>query len=138
MPEKIKELINKNKELILYVIFGAATTLVDFGVSFMLYPTELNIHIIHCIAWVAAVAFAYVTNKLYVFESKVRGIGVIREILSFASSRVLTLLLQELIVFALYDKMGLGEYVVKIPAAIIVVLLNFVISKLFVFGGKGK
>ena len=133
MLQKIKRLLT-NKELILYFIFGVGTTVVDFAVSYLLYPTNINIHVIHAIAWVAAVAFAYVTNKIYVFESKTKSIkAVIFEIISFAGSRLFTLLLQETIVWVLYDKLGFSEYIVKIPAAVLVVILNYVISKLLVF-----
>lgn len=133
MLRKIKKLLT-NKELILYFVFGVGTTVVDFAVSYLLYPTSINIHVIHAIAWVAAVAFAYVTNKIYVFESKTKGFSaVFSEVISFAGSRLFTLLLQEAIVWVLYDKMGISEYIVKIPAAVLVVILNYVISKLLVF-----
>lgn len=137
--QKLKELFAKYKELIMYGIFGVGTTVVDFGISYLLYPTEINIHVIHVIAWISAVTFAYVTNRIYVFESKTRGFSaVLTEIISFAGSRLLTLLLQETIVWVLFDKMGLSEYIVKIPAAVLVVILNYVISKLIVFGRGGK
>lgn len=137
MLGKIKELFLKNKEVILYLIFGVGTTAVDWLVSYGLYPTRLNIHLVHVIAWTAAVAFAYITNRIFVFGSKAKGKRIILEVLNFAGSRVLTLVLQEIIVWGLYDKIGLSEYIVKIPAAVLVVILNFILSKLIVFrGGK--
>ena len=137
MLSKIKELYSKHKEILLYLIFGVGTTAVDFAVSYILYPTRLNIHIVHVIAWICAVTFAFVTNKIFVFESRTTSVSAIsKEMISFASSRVLTLILQEIIVFGLHDKLGLSEYIVKIPATVLVVILNYILSKLFVFRRK--
>ncbi|MBQ8005502.1 MAG: GtrA family protein [Clostridia bacterium] len=130
---KLKELYVKNKEVILYLIFGVGTTAVDFIVSYALYPTDINIHAVHVIAWISAVAFAYITNRIFVFESRSKGITVIFEIIKFAGSRIVTFLIQEAIVFLLFDVMKLSEYVVKIPAAVLVVILNYVFSRLLVF-----
>lgn len=147
LPTKLKNLIKsapslvkKYKEPILYIIFGAGTTAVDFCISFLLYRTELNIHAAHVIAWSVAVVFAYVTNKLFVFESRKRDAAVIaREFFSFSGSRVLTLLIQEAVVWALFDCLKINEYAVKIAASVIVIVLNYIISKLVVFrGGKAE
>ncbi|MEE0968567.1 MAG: GtrA family protein, partial [Clostridia bacterium] len=110
---KIRKIFKRNKEFLLYLLFGVGTTVIDFGVSYLLYPTKLNIHFAHSAAWACAVVFAYVTNRVFVFESKARGKMIAIEALSFAGSRLLTLLIQEVIVFALYDKMGISEYIVK-------------------------
>lgn len=138
MLAKIKVLFQKNKEIILYLIFGVGTTAVDFIVSYVLYPTKINIHVIHVIAWLAAVAFAYITNRLFVFESKAKGPAILGEVISFAGSRVMTLVLQGIIVWVLHDKMQVSEYVVKIPASVLVVILNYVLNKLIVFRKGGK
>lgn len=138
MFEKIKNLAVKYREAILYLVFGGLTTVVDFAVSFLLYKAKTNVHVSDAAAWCAAVAFAYVTNKIWVFESRAKGfLPVMREIAEFAGGRVLTLLLQELVVFGLYDKLGYNKYAVKIAASVIVIVLNYFISKLIVFR-KGK
>lgn len=134
----IKKLFEKKKEFILYLAFGAGTTAVDLATSYSLYPTGLNIHVVHVIAWVLAVTFAYVTNKIYVFGSKAKGISIVFEILKFYGSRLATLVLQEAIVFILFDCMKLSEYLVKIPATVVVVILNYLFSKLIVFRGGKK
>ena len=86
------------------------------------------------LAWAAAVVFAYVTNRIWVFESRRRGAGAIAlEFLSFAGARVSTLLLQELIVFVLFDLLLWNVYLVKVIAAVFVVIANYFISKLLVF-----
>ena len=100
------EFLKKHKSVILYIIFGGLTTVVDWSVSFLLYyfwgeaidATPLLLHGANVIAWVAAVTLAYVTNRIWVFESKRQGfLPILGEIGAFAGGRVLTLLLQEAI-----------------------------------------
>ena len=138
----MKELLKKYKSVILYVIFGGLTTVVDWSISFLLYylwgdaidATPILLHGANVIAWVAAVAFAYVTNRIWVFESKRRGfLPVMGEIAAFAGGRVLTLLLQEAIMAVFCTWLGLNEYLFKVIAAVLVVVLNYFISKLLVF-----
>ena len=136
------EFLKKHKSVILYIIFGGLTTVVDWSVSFLLYyfwadaieATPILLHGANVIAWVAAVAFAYVTNRIWVFESKRRGfVPIVCEIAAFAGGRVLTLLLQEAIMGVFCTWLGLNEYLFKIIAAVLVVILNYFISKLLVF-----
>ncbi len=136
------ELLKKYKSVILYIIFGGLTTVVDWSVSFSLYylwgdaieATPWLIHGANVIAWAAAVAFAYVTNRIWVFESKRRGFApIVGEIVAFAGGRVLTLLLQEVLMAVFFTWLGFNEYLVKIVAAVLVVILNYFISKLLVF-----
>lgn len=139
MSIKIKELFKKHKEIILYLLFGVGTTAVDWVVSFALYAAKLNVHAANVVAWILAVIFAYVTNRLFVFESKKNGVvHIMTEFTKFSASRVLTLLLQEVLVFALYDTLGINKYIVKIVSAIVVVVLNYVLSKLIVFRKGNK
>ena len=139
------ELLKKYKSVILYIIFGGMTTVVDWSVSFTLYylwgdaleATPWLIHGANVIAWVAAVAFAYVTNRIWVFESKRRGfMPIVGEIAAFAGGRVFTLLLQEVLMAVFFTWLGFNEYIVKIVAAVLVVILNYFISKIFVFRKK--
>ena len=134
-----KEFYKKHRELCLYVLFGGLTTAVDWSVSFLLYGIHLNVHVADVIAWICAVLFAFVTNRRFVFQStRHRRSAVIGELVAFASGRVLTLLLQELIVFLLYDLAGWNPYYVKILAAVFVVLANYFISKFLVFRKKKR
>lgn len=137
MIEKIKLVFAKHRELILYVIFGGLTTAVDWCISFLLYAASVNVHVADVIAWCAAVLFAFVTNRTVVFQSKETGtVGILRELCTFSGGRVLTLLLQELVVFLFYDLMHWNAYAVKIIAAVLVIVLNYFISKLIVFRSK--
>ena len=127
-----------SREFILYALFGVGTTAVDYAVFFPLYRTELNIHIANTIAWVAAVIFAYITNKIFVFRSKTRRSGALAlEIAEFFGGRLLTLALQELIVVLLYDILCVNEYIVKIVASVVVIIINYVICRIVVFKKGG-
>ncbi len=142
MIKAIKKICHRYREQLLYVIFGGLTTLVDWVVSFLLYRVwdaaiDTHVFVIHganLIAWIAAVLFAYVTNRKWVFRSSTRGVpAVLGELLAFSGGRVLTFLLQEAIVFVCFDLLLWNKYAVKIVAAVLVVILNYVISKLLVF-----
>ena len=137
MLKKIKSRIGAliaNREVLLYLVFGVLTTLVDWVISFALYRTDLNLHLANTIAWCAAVLFAYVTNRVWVFESPRRVfLPVTAELLGFAGARVATLLMQEAIFFLFCDLLGVSEYLIKLVAAVLVVVGNYIISKLLVF-----
>ncbi len=150
----MKKLIEKYKELILYVIFGALTTLVNFA-SFKIFNMilgEEHYLVSNVIAWFASVIFAYITNKLFVFESRSWKIGIIwKEIFSFFSARVFSFAVEELGLYALVDLLNFdayeidifgfvigGKMISKILLAVIVVILNYFFSKLVVFRKKNK
>ena len=145
MIEKLKALWQKDRAVILYLIFGGLTTVVDWLVSFVLYylldgaiqQNALFIQVADVTAWVCAVTFAYVTNRKWVFESKKKGfLPIAAELGSFAGGRVVTFLIQEGIIFVCCNLLLLNVYAVKIAASVIVVILNYFISKLLVFRKK--
>ncbi|MBO5936464.1 MAG: GtrA family protein [Clostridia bacterium] len=148
----IKNLIIKYKELIIYGIFGVGTTLVNFLV-YELFNMLLGVELYwvsNIIAWFVSVVFAYVTNKLFVFESKKWDVGlVLKEASSFFAARVFSLLVEQLGLVALVDLAGMkdiswqvlgftvgGETLAKVVLAAAVVVLNYVFSKLVVFRKK--
>lgn len=147
--QKLKSLLKKYREAILYVIFGGLTTLVNFIVLKlfnMLLGEELYL-VSNVIAWLASVIFAYITNKLFVFESKSMAPKVLaREILSFAGARVLSLGIEEAGLWLLVDVCHMdrltwhvfgfdigGIMIAKLILAVVVVILNYIFSKLFIF-----
>ena len=145
MIKKVLQLLTKYREQLLYLIFGALTTLVDWSISFVLYhfwgdAIRQNVYLIHAanvIAWTAAVLFAYVTNRRWVFGSARRGVGpVLCELGMFAGGRVFTLLLQEGFFFVFFDLLACSKYAVKILASVAVTVCNYFISKLVVFRGQ--
>ena len=142
MLDRLKTLLKTYREQILYLIFGVLTTLVDFSVSFLLYrfwldasnPPPLALHAADTLAWAAAVTFAFVTNRIWVFESTKKGfLPVAGELIGFAGGRVLTLLLQEGAMALFVTILGGNKYLFRLLIAVAVVVLNYVISKLLVF-----
>lgn len=146
MTEKIKTLCRKYREQLLYLIFGGLTTVIDWGICFAGYRIfaeqmeqyAFTVHAIDVTAWVAAVLFAFFTNRALVFQSRRRGlVAVLTELGIFAGGRVATLAVQEALMAIFVTVLGLNEYVIKIVAAVVVVIANYFISKLVVFR-KGK
>ena len=142
MLDRIKRIFKTYREQILYLVFGVLTTLVDFSVSFLLYRFWLDaaslppvaLHAADTLAWAAAVTFAFVTNRIWVFESTKTGFfPIARELCTFAGGRVLTLLLQEGAMLLFVTLLGGNKYLFRVLIAVAVVVLNYVISKLFVF-----
>ncbi len=132
---KIKELYFKYKEVINYLFFGGCTFLVSI-ISFYLFNKVIgfNEHVANIISWILAVSFAYVTNKKYVFESKTsEKKDLLREIGSFVSARLLTLVMEELILLIGVNFMHIDSMIVKIVAQVIVIVSNYFLSKLFIF-----
>lgn len=144
--QKIKELYLKYKELINYLFFGVLATAVNLGVKYLLLFTildasnglELQLSVI--ISWIVACAFAYITNRLWVFESKSK--EIIKEITKFVTARLSTLALEMLIMFVFVTALKLDSdiwvIVWTLVAQIAVIVGNYVLSKLVVFKNKKK
>lgn len=138
MISKIKELIKKYKHIILYIIFGVLTTVVDFAVSFTMYGI-VNHHIANVSAWIVAVVFAFFTNRIFVFESKRHGIiSVTKEFFMFCGGRISSLMFQEGAFLLLVDILKISEYYVKIPVSFGVVIINYFLSRLVFDKRKNK
>ncbi|MPN51963.1 hypothetical protein SDC9_199615 [bioreactor metagenome] len=145
MNAMMKKLLNK--ETILYLVFGVLTTVVAL-VSFYFvdklfdrtgFMGKYGYQGANVISWILAVTFAYITNKLWVFESKSFAWHIIRkEIPSFAFSRLLTLGIETLGMFLLVTVLDLNKMLSKILVSIIVVILNYIFSKILVFKSKKK
>ena len=133
---KMDDIIKKvfNKETILYIIFGVLTTVVDFvSFGFLFYQVGLNEIVANTIAWIIAVIVAYVTNKLYVFEKDQHDVKtLLREIVSFVLARLFSLFITNL--FLVFVKhVGMNMMLAKILISVVVVILNYFFSKLFIF-----
>jgi putative flippase GtrA len=133
--ERAKTFIRKHWEILSYLFFGGLTTLVNLAVYLPLYNwLHISATLSNAIAWVVAVAFAFVTNKLFVFESKEVGTGrLIYEIGSFFASRVLTGALDVGIMYLFVTRLEFDDLVIKIASNIVVIVLNYVLSRLIVF-----
>ncbi len=149
----MKNLFNKYKEIITYVIFGVLTTLVNW-LCYILLVNKLSFSVMvaNVISWIVSVLFAYITNKLWVFESKSFKIAVvIKEFISFVASRAITGVLEIFLVpflakigvdtpfYTICEKIGLKMEVFytdgiysKVLVAVIVVILNYVFGCVYV------
>lgn len=120
------------KEIVLYVIFGILTTLVNI-VAYFLFSKLLGINylISNILAWFFSVLFAYVTNRIYVFESK--NANILKEIVLFFSGRIFSGVLDTVLMFIFIDLFLINDFISKLIIQVTVVILNYVISKLIVF-----
>lgn len=136
---KLKQYYLKYKEIINYLIFGGLTTLVNF-ISYIIFAKALSLDevVSSCLSWLAAVLFAYVVNKLFVFESKKNGLkAVFKEMLTFFGCRVLSGILCDVGTFALMVKVfNINDIVSKIVTQVMVIVTNYVLSKWIVFRKK--
>ena len=132
--EKLKTLYAKYRETVIYLVFGVLTTVVNYAVYIPLYNfVHLPASVCNGVAWVAAVAFAYVTNKLFVFESKSWNSGVLGELLRFVGSRVTSGVIETVSLLVTVDILGWNGNIMKLFLAVIVIVLNYILSKFFVF-----
>ncbi len=125
----------KSREVLLYLFFGGLTFFLSIGLYWLFaHPMGIAPLIANVISWILCVAFAYVTNRTWVFAQKAREIkGILRESASFAAGRLATLGLEELILWLGIDVLGVPDLPVKIAAQVLVIVGNYVISKWLVF-----
>ena len=151
---KIKDLYQKHKEVIVYVIFGALTTFVNLAAFYileLLFGNNTTSYLYNnAVAWIIAVIFAYVTNKLFVFNSKSWEFKVIlKEILEFLGARIFSFAVEEAGLWLFVDILSFGNLsfnllgfditgglIAKIVLAVIVVILNYFFSKFIIFKSK--
>lgn len=140
MIEKIKVLYQKYKSIIAYAFFGVCTTILNVLVYDTCYywfaiPNVPST----CIAWLLAVLFAFVTNKFFVFDSKSRETKVLLyELGTFFLFRILTGFFDVAIMYIAVDRMSLNPTVFKMVSNIIVIILNYIASKLVIFKKKSR
>lgn len=131
----LKDMLIKYRSFILYAFFGVCTTLVNIIVYYICsYVLNLSTIISTAISWFLAVLFAYVTNREWVFESHVSNTKeVTKEITSFFSCRLLTGLLDIGIMYICIDILNWNDMIIKMTSNILVIVLNYVASKLIIF-----
>lgn len=141
MIEKIKALCVKYEEIIVYLIVGVLTTIVSWGAKFLvnalffhntMYPTPFENLVLSVVNWTAGVIFAYFTNRRFVFKSH-EPMG--KEIPKFVLSRVFTLIL-DAVVMQVLTAVGVHLIIATGISAVLVIIGNYVFSKLFVFKKK--
>lgn len=136
--EFIQRMYQKYNELIMYGIVGCCTMIVAL-ISYYILANPLNIYyqIANVISWGLAVAFAYVTNKKFVFKSQYENFAsTVKEIISFVSSRIISLLAEIISMYFFVQICSLDDNVVKLMNQILVIVLNYILSKFWVFNKK--
>lgn len=141
MIKKCLDIYKKNEEVINYLIMGVLATIVNIGVKYALLFTILNpkdafeLQVAVIISWVAAVLFAYFTNRTIVFKSESK--NILKEFASFVFARIITLIMEMIIMWFFITLLKLNTNmwvaVITIFAQALVIILNYVFSKLFIF-----
>lgn len=135
---KIKNIYLRYKEQIDYLFWGVLTTVVNWIVYFPLTNLlHVNPYAANVIAWIAAVTFAFITNRTFVFHSEKKKPGeIVKEAALFYAGRLASLGMEEILFYICIDLLHFNENVVKIISNVLVIILNYVISKLIVFKKK--
>ena len=136
--EKLKTLMVRYRDVIVYLVFGVLTTAVNYLVYLPCYNVlGFSGSASNAIAWIGAVVFAYVTNKPFVFKSHDWSASVVLpELGKFIGSRALSGALQTLLILLTTDICGLNGDIMKLVTSAVVIVLNYIASKLFVFRKK--
>lgn len=135
--KKIKDLYLKNKEIVNYLIFGVLTTVVSLATYYLLVLTILNpenaleLQIANIISWITCVTFAYITNRKYVFDSQEK--NILKEMAKFYSARLLVLPIDMGFMYLFVTKLRLNDKIIKIIVQVIIIIANYILSKLVVF-----
>lgn len=135
---KCKDLFNRHRQIISYIFFGGLTTVVNYGV-FKLTFNVLGLSTVssNSLAWVFAVAFAFFTNKFFVFNSKsVEFKRFAKEFVSFVTFRLASGVADTVLMVVFIDYLHYNEDLSKLGINVIVLVLNFIASKLFIFKKK--
>lgn len=130
--------IKKYRQLLDYLFWGVGTTVVNFLV-YALFTRVIVLDLVaaNIIAWIAAVLFAFFVNKILVFHSgSWKWRSLVPEFLKFMAARVFSLVMETALLWVSVDLLHLHDFVMKILIGILVVLTNYVFSKLFIFKGK--
>lgn len=135
MLQKLKSLARSHWDIVTYLFFGVLTTVVNYLVYLPVYNLlHLSAAFSNAIAWVAAVAFAYLTNKPFVFKSRDWSRQtVIPDLTKFVSCRLASGILETAILFVTVDLLHWNGNIWKLVVSVLVVVLNYVASKLLVF-----
>lgn len=144
--QKIIELYKKYEEIVNYLIFGVLTTVVSLATKYLLLFTILDaknsiqLQIAVIVSWITACTFAYVTNRIWVFKSKSK--NILKEAISFFAARLATLGLEMLIMFVFVTALGLNSnlwvIVWTLVSQVLIIIGNYVLSKLLVFKKEKK
>lgn len=127
----MKKLWNQYREIITYLIFGVLTTVVSIASYYVAAKVfGINWQVSNVISFICAVLFAYITNKLFVFQSKG---NILKEFISFVGMRLVSFGLDMALMYAFVDLMKMDDMIAKVIVQVVVVVSNYLFSKLFIF-----
>lgn len=136
--KRFQPIYEKHKEVLLYLFFGGLTVCVSIF-SYFLFSEVMKIHelIANIASWILAVLFAYFTNSIWVFQSRPSTRkDFLKQISGFMGGRIITLLIEEIILFVFVTLLLYPGLLIKTLAQVLVIILNYIISKVFVFGKR--
>ena len=138
MIQKIRSLIEKYWDILIYLVFGVLTTVVNYAVYLPVYNfCGISAAVSNMIAWVVAVIFAFLTNKPFVFHSHDWSVKtVVPELIKFVSCRLASGVMETVILFLTVDLMDWNGNIWKLITQVLVIIINYVGSKLLVFRNK--
>jgi len=130
----MKQLFDKYKDVIPYLFFGVCTTFVNV-ITYWVMAHQLSAATMlsTIIAWMVAVLFAYITNRKWVFHSQAKRNEIVKEIIAFFGCRLATGVVDWLCMFTFVDILKFDDIVIKFIANVVVIVLNYVASKLLIF-----
>lgn len=138
MGNKIKELVTKHWDIFSYLLFGVLTTVVNYMVYLPCYNwLGMSATVSNMVAWAASVAFAFLTNKPFVFKSHDWSAKTVwPELTKFVGTRLGSGILETVVIFATVDLLNWNGNIMKLAVSVFVVIINYVGSKLLVFRKK--
>lgn len=131
-------LYQKHKAVLLYLLFGGLTTVISIGTFWVGHNVlQLNEHLANVISWVLAVLFAFLTNRVWVFSAPTNSTkAFLGQLFRFYGGRLTTLGIEEILLFVFITVLKINGLVVKVGAQVVVLILNYIVSKWFVFKNK--
>lgn len=126
--------IGINKAVIAYLFWGVVTTILNIGIFMLVVKIGINYQVGNVLGWLAAVTVSYFTNKVWVFYSKYMELkNTIKEMGRFFFYRIVTLVMDFVITFIGISLLGINSFIVKVVDNVVVVVCNYIFSKLLIF-----
>ena len=138
--EKLMKIYRKNEEAVSYLFRGGVAFVLGTGL-FYVFANVMGLYeqIANILSWVICVIFVYFTNRTFVFKSKVKGFkNRLKEFKDFVTARVLTLVMENIILFVMIDLLSVNNMISKLVGQFAVIVSNYFLSKLWIFKNKEK
>lgn len=136
----IQHLWKKHEEAMNYLFWGGVAFLLSI-ILFHIFANMMNLYeqIANTLSWIICVIFTYLTNRFFVFKSKTRGLKrVIKEFTDFVTARIITLVMENAILFVIIDLLTIHNMIAKLVGQFVVIVSNYILSKLWIFKKEKK